>query len=134
MVQWGADLIIDFSLSPPNFWQPCSITITFDFLSIFDSQEYVLPDVKDRQYLITFHKNAKKLGLDVERYNQLKDQIGTLQNDLNRLRDPLTLRLPLKSGLPKDFDFSKIPGQETSYSAILHKLQAMLKKAQNNPT
>ena len=97
---------------------------------VLTKQEYVLPEVKDRQYLITFHKNAKKLGLDVDRYNQLKDQIDSIESDLKRLRDPLALHLPLKTRLNR-VDMSKL-SHETSYSSILHKLQELFKKSQNS--
>lgn len=53
-----------------------------------------MADVRDRQFLLSFHKRAKKLGLDVERYNSLKNRLASLQNDLDRLRDPLSLNLP----------------------------------------
>ncbi|XP_038210211.1 calcium uniporter protein, mitochondrial isoform X2 [Zerene cesonia] len=61
---------------------------------VLTKQEYILPDVKDRQHLITLHKKAKKIGLDINHYNQLKDEIDKLQKDLNRLRDPLHIHLP----------------------------------------
>jgi len=48
-----------------------------------------MPDVRDRQYLITVHKKARKSGLDLHAYNQLKDQMAGVQTDLARLRDPL---------------------------------------------
>lgn len=48
-----------------------------------------MPDVRDRQYLITVHKKAKKSGLDLHTYNQLKEQMACVQTDLARLRDPL---------------------------------------------
>lgn len=48
-----------------------------------------MPDVRDRQYLITMHKKARKSGLDLHMYNQLKDQMSCVQTDLARLRDPL---------------------------------------------
>lgn len=54
----------------------------------------MLPEVRDRQFLLCFHKRARKVGLDVERYNNLKDRLASLQNDLERLRDPLALNLP----------------------------------------
>jgi len=66
---------------------------------VLTKQEYVLPAVTDRQYLITFHKNAKKVGLDVDKYNVLKDKIHKIETDLQRLRDPLALHLPLKTRL-----------------------------------
>lgn len=50
--------------------------------------------MKDRQHLFTLHKKAKKVGLDIEKYNNLKDQICAIEYDLNRLRDPLHIHLP----------------------------------------
>lgn len=57
-------------------------------------QEYILPDVKDRQHLITLHKAAKKLGLDLNQYNDLKREIAEVEMDLRRLNDPLYKSLP----------------------------------------
>ncbi|XP_041260876.1 calcium uniporter protein, mitochondrial isoform X3 [Onychostruthus taczanowskii] len=39
-------------------------------------KEYVYPDARDRQYLLFFHKGAKKTRFDLEKYNQLKDAIA----------------------------------------------------------
>jgi site-specific DNA-cytosine methylase len=61
---------------------------------VLTKQEYNLPDVRDRQYLITMHKRAKKGGLDLDQYNVLKKQIAEVEYDLKRLRDPLQLHLP----------------------------------------
>ncbi|XP_055315156.1 calcium uniporter protein, mitochondrial [Sitodiplosis mosellana] len=55
-------------------------------------QEYNLPEVKDRQFLIAVHKKAKKKGFDVNRYNALKDEAHKIEKDLQRIRDPLYLR------------------------------------------
>lgn len=48
-----------------------------------------MPDVRDRQYLITVHKKARKSGLDLHAYNQLREQLTAVQTDLARLKDPL---------------------------------------------
>ncbi|XP_049866412.1 calcium uniporter protein, mitochondrial isoform X2 [Pectinophora gossypiella] len=61
---------------------------------VLTKQEYVLPDVKDRQHLLTLHKKAKKIGLDINQYNHLKDQVNKLEKDLHRLHDPLQIHLP----------------------------------------
>lgn len=53
-----------------------------------------MPEVKDRHYLITLYKRAKKKNFDVDTYNQLKRQIAEIEYDLRRLRDPLNLQLP----------------------------------------
>ncbi|XP_022816071.1 calcium uniporter protein, mitochondrial isoform X3 [Spodoptera litura] len=65
---------------------------------VLTKQEYVLPDVKDRQHLLTLHKKAKKIGLDINHYNTLKDEIAKVEKDLNRLRDPLHIHLPSNLG------------------------------------
>uniref|UniRef100_A0A336KU11 Calcium uniporter protein n=1 Tax=Culicoides sonorensis TaxID=179676 RepID=A0A336KU11_CULSO len=57
-------------------------------------QDYILPDIKDRQQLIALHKSAKKNGLDINQYNKLKREIAEIENDIRRLRDPLCLHLP----------------------------------------
>ncbi|XP_040558606.1 calcium uniporter protein, mitochondrial isoform X1 [Gallus gallus] len=43
---------------------------------VMTRQEYVYPDARDRQYLLFFHKGAKKSRFDLEKYNQLKDAIA----------------------------------------------------------
>ncbi|XP_065334289.1 calcium uniporter protein, mitochondrial isoform X1 [Cloeon dipterum] len=76
---------------------------------VLTKQEYMLPDVKDRQFLISFHKKARKNGFDVERYNELRDSIASVEDDLRRLRDPLQIHLPqagslLQQGVGKPSD------------------------------
>ncbi|XP_073840369.1 mitochondrial calcium uniporter isoform X2 [Musca autumnalis] len=56
--------------------------------------EYNIPEVKDRHYLLTLYKRAKKRNFDVETYNSLRRQIAEIEYDLRRLRDPLNLQLP----------------------------------------
>lgn len=56
-----------------------------------------MPDVKDRQHLFAIHRRAKKIGLDLDKYNSLKDQICSVELDLRRLRDPLNIHLPPKT-------------------------------------
>lgn len=67
--------------------------LTFLCPRLHDQKEYNLPDVKDRQYLITMHKKAKKKGFDVDQYNNLRRQVAEVEYDLQRLRDPLYLRV-----------------------------------------
>lgn len=64
----------------------------FFLKKIIYQKEYNLPEVKDRQYLITLHKKAKKRGFDVELYNQLKREAAEVEHDLRRIRDPLYTR------------------------------------------
>jgi hypothetical protein len=64
---------------------------------VMTRQEFLYPDAKDRQRLLTFHKKAKKHRWDVERYNGLKQGINTIEADLRRIRDPLALHVPGKA-------------------------------------
>ena len=49
---------------------------------VLTKQDYILPDVKDRQYLISFHRKAKKDAWDVDRYNALREGIVGVERDL----------------------------------------------------
>jgi hypothetical protein len=52
-------------------------------------------EVKDRQHLLSVHGNAQKEGLDVKKYNELKDAVAKLEFDIKRLKDPLQLNVPM---------------------------------------
>uniref|UniRef100_A0A2K5PD31 Calcium uniporter protein n=1 Tax=Cebus imitator TaxID=2715852 RepID=A0A2K5PD31_CEBIM len=69
---------------------------------VMTRQEYVYPEARDRQYLLFFHKGAKKSRFDLEKYNRLKDAIAQAEMDLKRLRDPLQVHLPLRQIGEKD--------------------------------
>ncbi|XP_050542230.1 calcium uniporter protein, mitochondrial [Daktulosphaira vitifoliae] len=95
---------------------------------VLTKQEYLMPDVRDRQYLITMHKKAKKSGLDLYLYNQLKDQLSSVQTDLARLKDPL---IPphraqvLHDPLDGEINTNNIYGGQ--FSSILSKIKAQFK-------
>jgi calcium uniporter protein, mitochondrial len=44
--------------------------------------------------LLTIHKAAQKIGLNLEEYNLIKRNIAEIEHDLQRLRDPLCMHLP----------------------------------------
>lgn len=74
--------------------------------------------MKDRQHLIDMHKTAKKAGLDLNAYNEIKREIAEVEYDLRRLNDPLYKNLPTVP--PKTPNYS-----ETEISSA-KKLKAML--------
>lgn len=61
----------------------CAVMLYSDLLYFF-LQEYVYPDARDRQYLLFFHKGAKKTRFDLEKYNQLKDAIAQVTRVFSR--------------------------------------------------
>ena len=67
---------------------------------VLTRQDYLLPDVRDRQYLLNFHKRARKCEWDVCKYNSLKDGITRVETELSKLRD-LTNQRPSSEALRK---------------------------------
>ncbi len=59
---------------------------------VLTRQDYLLPDVRDRQYLSAFYRTARKSEWDVNKYNTLKDSITRIETELSKLRDNTKLR------------------------------------------
>ncbi|XP_069122759.1 calcium uniporter protein, mitochondrial-like [Argopecten irradians] len=83
-------------MEPVTYFITYGTTIAMYAYFVITKEEYNFPEVKDRQYLLGFYRNAKKQKLDVQRYNEIKDAIAEVQHDIQRLRDPLQKRLPMK--------------------------------------
>ncbi|XP_054724285.1 calcium uniporter protein, mitochondrial-like [Uloborus diversus] len=83
-------------MEPVTYFITYGTTIAMYAYFVLTRQEYVLPDVLDRQTLLGFHKHSHKMGMDIKRYNDLRDSVARIEEDLRRLRDPLKLHLPIK--------------------------------------
>lgn len=49
----------------------------------------MLPDVLNRRHLIVLHRRARKVGLDIDLYNSLKNRAYELETTLKIIRGPL---------------------------------------------
>lgn len=54
---------------------------------IYIYQEYDYESATDRIFLRNFHKNAIKNNLDVNKYNQMKNTVYELENELKRVKE-----------------------------------------------
>lgn len=46
------------------------------------------PEARNRQFLISFHKKAKRQGFDVEKYNSLREAIAEIEEKIAQLDEP----------------------------------------------
>ncbi|BFZ17717.1 hypothetical protein BsWGS_20756 [Bradybaena similaris] len=83
-------------MEPVTYFVTYGTTMAMFAYFLLTKQEYVYPNVRDRQFLMQFHKLAQKEKFDVDKYNQLLEAIAEIESDLQRLRDPLKLHLPIK--------------------------------------
>lgn len=68
---------------------------------VLTKQDYLYPDVKDRQFLHSFYKGAGRKKFNVGKYNELKDELAEVEEDLRRLRNPTQFHFPLEQIQPR---------------------------------
>ncbi len=56
---------------------------------VLTKQDYILPDVRDRQFLLSFHKKAKREAWDAEKYNAIKDSLQVRKKKGKKTFNPL---------------------------------------------
>ena len=46
------------------------------------------PEARNRQFLISFHKKAKRSGFDIEKYNSLREAVAKIEEQIEQLNQP----------------------------------------------
>lgn len=90
-------------MEPVTYFLTYSTSIGIYAYYVLTKQDYVYPDAKDRQFLHYFYKGVRRQKFSVQKYNMLKDQLASVEEDLSRLRNPNQLGLPaepIQSGGP----------------------------------
>lgn len=83
-------------MEPVTYFITYGTTMAMYAYFVVTRQDYNLPEVRDRQFLISFYKFARRQGMDVARYNRLRQEMSQIEEDLRRLRDPLQKHLPMR--------------------------------------
>lgn len=80
--------------------------------------------------MLALHKKAKKIGLDLNKYNDLKREIAEIEYDLKRLRDPLYKDLTITPPKSATYSMTEIESAK-KLKALLTEGQQFLGKGGN---
>ncbi|XP_017048512.1 calcium uniporter protein, mitochondrial isoform X3 [Drosophila ficusphila] len=81
-------------MEPVTYFVTYGTTMAMYAYYCVTKREYMMEDVKNREYSLTLYRNAKKIQFDVEHYNELKRKSAELEYNLRRINDPLNMQLP----------------------------------------
>ncbi|XP_053955071.1 uncharacterized protein LOC128861170 [Anastrepha ludens] len=81
-------------MEPVTYFVTYGTTMAMYAYYCLTKTEYNCETARDRMFLLTIHKKAKRKRMNIENYNVLKRLIAEAEYDLRRLRDPINLQLP----------------------------------------
>uniref|UniRef100_A0A8C8RNK4 Calcium uniporter protein n=1 Tax=Pelusios castaneus TaxID=367368 RepID=A0A8C8RNK4_9SAUR len=89
-------------MEPVTYFITYGSALAFYAYFILTKQDYVYPDIKNRQFLHYFYRKSRSQRFDVEQYNKLKEELAETEESLRRLHQPLHLQLPIQEINEKD--------------------------------
>ncbi|XP_068137643.1 calcium uniporter regulatory subunit MCUb, mitochondrial [Hyperolius riggenbachi] len=89
-------------MEPVTYFITYGNVIAFYAYYLLTNMDYAYPDARDRQFLHLFYKRAKRQRFDVQKYNQLRNELAEVEESLRRLRNPLKLKLPIEQLKERD--------------------------------
>ncbi|XP_067424310.1 calcium uniporter regulatory subunit MCUb, mitochondrial isoform X2 [Emydura macquarii macquarii] len=89
-------------MEPVTYFITYGSALAFYAYFVLTKQDYIYPDIKDRQFLHYFYRKSRSQHFDVEQYNKLKEALAETEESLRRLHQPLHLRLPIQEINDKD--------------------------------
>ncbi|KAJ7327050.1 hypothetical protein JRQ81_016809 [Phrynocephalus forsythii] len=83
-------------MEPVTYFITYGSAMAFYAYFLLTKQDYVYPEVRDRQFLHYFHRKSKSQKFNMDQYNKLKEDLAQVEESLKRLKNPLKLSLPME--------------------------------------